>query len=288
MSQATQASRSLELMINAVGELPASPAVVNLVMGMTANLNTDIRQLAKALSADQSMTAKVLKLSNSSFYGRSKAVATLDEAILILGFFTLRSLVIATATHSLFKDRNPQGMQKELWEHSLATAMAARLLATKALKSSIEEAYIAGLMHDLGKLIFLQKSPTEYLSVIERVKHETVTFTECEREAFGFDHAELGQALLQKWSFPQDLIDAVRDHHNPARALIANGEAPLAHIVALANMLAKRIGIGCCEKNKAHPAESPSAALLGFDTATLDQMVVALARVFAEEKGLFA
>ena len=121
----------LDRIIETIGELPTSPTVVASVMGMTKDLNTDVTKLSRVLSSDQSLTAKVLRLSNSPFYGRMRGVATLDEAIMILGFFTIRSLVVASSAYSMFNLGGQGGLEYRLWNHSLAAAMCARLTARR-------------------------------------------------------------------------------------------------------------------------------------------------------------
>ena len=116
----------LDRIISTLGDLPASPAIVSTVMGLTSNPDSKIVDISKVLSADQSLTAKVLKLSNSSFYGRPKEVKTLEEAILLLGFFTVRSIVIATSAHTMYTKEIAGNSPEKLWQHSLATAVAAR------------------------------------------------------------------------------------------------------------------------------------------------------------------
>ena len=162
MPQVVEKNLLLEKITMTVGELPASPAIVSAVMGITTNLNANIEELGKVLAADPALTAKVLKLSNSSFYGRSKSVSSLREAILILGFYTLRSMVIATSTYSLYKKKGNDKSEQKLWDHSLACAMACRLVGTRIRHPQIEEIFIAGLLHDIGKMALGQKLADVY------------------------------------------------------------------------------------------------------------------------------
>ena len=118
MSQIDSINSALDRLVSTVGELPASPAILSAVMGMTSNLDTRLDDLTEVLSSDVSLTAQVLKLSNSSFYGRAKEVTTLQEAVPILGFFALRSMVMASAAHTMFSDDNPNSTRSRLWRHS--------------------------------------------------------------------------------------------------------------------------------------------------------------------------
>ncbi len=281
------ANRQMDQIINSLGELPSSPAVINLVLKMTSDFNSDIKALSKALSADQTLTAKILKLSNSSFYGRAQGVATLEEAVMILGFFTLRSLVIATSTHALFKDDIPNSPERQLWVHSLATGIASRIIAQKTPGANVEEAFIGGLMHDIGKLIFLQKMPEMYLEIVNKVESGSSTFSETELESFGFTHSSLGSILMIKWSFPQELIDGVADHHKPEKSCSIESDSSLAAIINLANAMAKSIGADFGQAPPESLTELQSAKFLEIDDEAIVAILAELQDSFEEEKSIF-
>ncbi len=283
-----KANKQMDQIISSLGDLPASPAVINRVMNMTSDFNADTTDLSKALSADQTLTAKILKLSNSSFYGRAQGVASLEEAVMILGFFTLRSLVIATATHSLFGNDGPESPEHVLWEHSLATGMTSRLIAEATGVVNMEEAFLAGLMHDIGKLIFLQKMPESYSEIIDSVKRDGGDFATLEKEMFGFTHAALGSILMIKWSFPQVLIDAIADHHDPEKFSAPDYSSGLPAVINLADSVAKHIGVGFGQEAPVNPAALESAMKLGIDEKTLDSILANLRESFEQEKGLFS
>jgi putative nucleotidyltransferase with HDIG domain len=229
MEKFVESSRALEKIVSSIGDLPATPAIIASLMNLTSNLNTDINKITQALMSDQSLTARVLKLSNSSFYGRAKEVMTLKEAIILLGFKTLRSLVVATSTHSLYNTTGGENHNK-LWEHTLATAISSRMLAKSIRHPNVEEAFIAGLLHDIGKLVFLQKKPTEFIEVIVKAEMSGRRFIELEDEKFGFNHTDIGLLLLHNWSFPQMLSNAVFEHHDPID-LEDNSPPPLSVII---------------------------------------------------------
>ena len=282
-----ETSPKVTQILEALGDLPASPAVVSLVMGMTSDLNTDVSQLSQALSADQSLTAKILKLSNSPVYGRARGVASIEEAILVLGFFTLRSVVIATATHAMFKGSGKNSHAEKLWEHSLATALAARLISRKLGHPFVEESYLAGLLHDIGKLILTQKFPQEYGALVARYKNEDVELYTLEQEQFGFSHTDLGAALLDKWAFPPDLIQAVAKHHNPDVKAEPNSIASVPLIINLANGVAKCIGAGFKDISAEDVAELASPKALKLPDEDLTGIIEDLAESFQEERNRF-
>lgn len=285
MALVVQANRALDRIITSIGDLPASPAIVSTLMSLTADINSSLNKICKAIMADQSLTARVLKLSNSSFYGRAKEVYTLKEAIILLGFKTLRSLVVASSTHSLYKGVANQRFRDSLWEHTLATALASRLTAQAIDHPGYEEAFIAGLMHDIGKLVLMQKIPEQYQTVIVGAEESGRSYVEREREILGFDHAEVGQLLLQKWAFPRLLVQAVAEHHAP------RGEneipLPLAFIVNLADTLARKVNMSIDDPPPDVPEVPAPALILGLDQTRLKEIIGALMVQFAGEKELY-
>ena len=281
--------QNLEQILATLGNLPSSPEVVSLVMGMTADLNTDVRELSRALGSDPAMAARALKLSNSSFYGRPANVSSVEEAVMVLGFFTVRSLVVATATYELFNTANDsESPACMLWEHSLATAIAARQIAQRITHAQVEECFLAGLMHDIGKLILLQKFPEQYKALTDEQEPGADALA-CEREAFGFGHDELGSALLTAWTFPKALVSAIADHHHRV-VLSEDGSKPISIVVNLASAIARDIGVGFCpfENSEEFLVEHYwSAQALSIDDETLADLRKTLAENFHQERSLF-
>ncbi len=285
MDQAVNSNRMLDKVMATIGDLPATPAIIATLMNMTSDINTDINKITKAIMADQSLTAKVLKMSNSSFYGRSREVKTLKEAIMILGFMTLHSLVIATATQTLYQKTIDDGITGKLWEHGFATAIASRLLAPAAGFPYMEEAFVAGLLHDIGKLVLAQKMPKDYREIVETVEAERGSFSDAELAAFGFTHSQVGSLLLQKWSFPQELIDAVEQHHQPAEAAEQNKKLPL--IINIGNSMAKRLDVGFSDYAVEDLTALESVSAINLNPEKLDEIQITIEEHFKEEKELF-
>ncbi|MBU0984503.1 MAG: HDOD domain-containing protein [candidate division Zixibacteria bacterium] len=267
------ADATLGRIIDTVGDLPASPAIVSSVMGLTSDLDSKVLDISRVLSADQSLTAKVLKLSNSSFYGRSKSVSTLEEAILILGFFTVRSMVIATSAHAMYRQTDNSRVEDLLWRHSLSVAITARQMAARVGCQDREEVFISALLHDIGKLVMLQRLRERYLKVVQTVETNGGSFLECERAALGFDHCAVANLLLDKWSFPGNLHRSVVHHHGEHTPLpgTTTGAAPA--IVSLANLLAKHMEVGFADHRHEAPWDTEAARQLALDRGTLEEIL---------------
>ena len=269
-----------------IGELPASPAIISAVMGLTSDLDSNVADISRVLASDQSLTAKVLKLSNSSFYGRSKEVKSLQEAILILGFFTVRSIVIATSTHRLYSTSRAEAPQSKLWRHTLSTAIASRQIAEHLGHVAKEEIFIGALLHDIGKLVMIQHLYDEYADVIASVEGRHRAFVEAETEQLGFTHCDVAGILLEKWSFPSSLTDAIRTHHNlppcdPDRPV------PLSYLISLGNQMAKNLGVGFDDRRSGDLMAEPAAVALGLDRLTLELLQEQVQQHYQSEVRIF-
>lgn len=254
-----------------VGELPAAPAVVSAAMGLTTNLQSNVSDISKVLSSDQSLVAKVLKLSNSAYYGRSKEVKTVQEAILVLGFRAVRSILIATSAHSMYNRGEESGSETKLWRHSLSTAIAARQLAKHIKHPEKEEIFVAALLHDIGKLVLLQKLPEWYRKIVDEVEEHAGSFRKVESRVFHFTHCDVASLLLAQWLFPKSLVRAIYRHHRPP-TFRKGGPIPIAHIINLANYMAKNLNVGFNDARVDILAHLKSARLMSLDEETLDQV----------------
>jgi HD-like signal output (HDOD) protein len=286
MSDSVGVNPTVDKIISTIGELPASPAIVSAVMGMTSDLDANVTDISRVLAADQSLTAKVLKLSNSSFYGRSKEVKSLHEAILILGFFTVRSMVIATSTHRMFNSGDSQAAQGKLWRHTLSAAIAARQVAAQLRYPGKDEVFIAALLHDIGKLVLLQKLPAPYGGVIQQVETDQGDFYIVEKGRLGFTHCDVAKVLLKKWSFPESLTEAIFSHHDlpdPDH----EGQPPMAYIINLGNYLAKTLEVGFADRKIDDLSSLPSARALGFDEKSLQDLKDTFTEHYQSEVKIF-
>lgn len=286
MPTATSSNPELQRILETVGELPASPAVVSSVMGLTSNLDSKITDISNVLAADPSLTAKVLKLSNSSFYGRPKGVISLEEAVLILGFFTVRSIVIATSAHTMYSKNDTDGTRSKLWQHSLSAAVAGRQIATFIKHPLREEVFISALLHDIGKLVLLQRMPEQYREVLDAVAKDQGSFIEIENQILSFNHCDVAAILLEKWSFPTSLTEAIEHHHDPPPSQ-EDQPIPVAHIVSLGNQMAKLTDVGFSDRKVEDLSELESAKLMSLDQEKLDLIFERFQEFYKIETSIF-
>lgn len=230
-----------ELIAN-LGDLPPLPQVAAQVLRLAADPDSSTDDLRKVISTDQALTAQILKIANSAMFGMMREVRTLTQGIMTLGFSTIKSVVIASSAKNLYS-RGGAGLQERLmWEHALITAIGARTLAADLRLNRTEEAFLAGLMHDIGKSVMGVKFPDRYSAMVKTIYNEKLDGLQLELDTFGFDHAMVGEALLHSWHLATSLEHAVRWHHEPIHAPEEN--QPISAVVALGNQLAMDLNVG--------------------------------------------
>jgi HD-like signal output (HDOD) protein len=225
----------------------------------------------------------VLKIANSSFYSISRKVETIHHAIVLLGFATLRSVVVAASMKDVF---GRYGLaERLLWEHATAAGVAAAGLTRQLGGLSSDEALLGGLVHDIGKLVMHSQAESRYQEVMRAVYAEEATATEAEREVFGFDHAEIGRLLLMHWKLPEPLFAAVGAHHDIERAGKIEGAKPLAAILQLADRMCLREGFGRRKPlTELDPLDCPAGEILGLDPGSSDDLLADFRQDFERER----
>ncbi len=232
-----------ELITN-LGDLPPLPQVAAQVLRLVADPDSTTDDLQRVVSTDQALASQILKIANSAMFGMMREVKTLTQAIMTLGFSTIKSVVIASSAKNLYS-RGSAGLQERLmWEHALATAMVGRAYGKLLRFPRTEEIFLAGLMHDIGKSVMGIKFPDRYGAMIRNVYNNQGDSFEMELEIFGFDHTMVGEALLRSWNLAQSIVQIVRWHHEPLETPPENRS--LTALVALGNQMAlnQKLGIG--------------------------------------------
>ena len=206
---------AVEEILRKIHNLPSLPTVVMELLASLGQDDVEIHVLANKIAQDQALTAKTLRLANSSFYGMAKQVTSLQEAITILGFRTVRSLAMTAALIGSVADKAATSFNvTPFWRHAIAAAVCARALATH-LNINPEAAYIAGLLHDIGRLVLVtQFQPGYEATMAYRAQHDC-SLLEAEQAVLGLDHSMVSQVLTQHWKFPEEMQHALAQHHSP-------------------------------------------------------------------------
>jgi HD-like signal output (HDOD) protein len=274
-----------DIILNAK-DLPAMPHVASKVLQLAGNPETTAHRLQKVIQDDQAMAARILKIANSALYGCSRKIKTLTEAIVMLGFNTIRSLVVTSAARNMYlKEGKAMGLKERLlWEHSIGCAIACRILVSVRHPQLAEEAFLAGLMHDIGKLVLNQYASDVFDEIVQEVYNDGRQFIDVERELLGFDHGEVGSLLVSKWKLSPALEDAISRHHNPEA--FTDDRLILCYL-DLANNLCKREGIGFVETPDLDLLTLPSNQILKFSELELDSLTDRLRETLETEMEIF-
>lgn len=204
-----------QAIIHTVDSFPPLPATATKVLQVTSNPESSAHDLMEAILPDPAMCTAILKVANSAFYGRPKEVGSLETAVMILGFNEIQSIVLGKAVFESFKNIPNKNQEiDQFWNHSFTCGLAAKIIAEK-LTLSPGTFFIAGLIHDLGKLALLLTFPKEYAPDIWFMNQNFHQITNAEAEKFTLNHGQVAARLLKRWFFPPPLIAATEHHHSP-------------------------------------------------------------------------
>ncbi|SMF00849.1 HDOD domain-containing protein [Desulfovibrio gilichinskyi] len=222
-------------------KLPSLPQVfleMRRVINDPASSATD---LARVISRDTALTAFLLRMVNSAFYNFPSKIDTISRAVAVIGTKQLSTLALGTSVMDMFKDIPADILDLELfWRHSFACGIIASQLSKMFKKGTPERCFVAGLLHDIGRPVFMMTMPERAIAATAISRNKKDLMFKSERIVAGFDHAELGGVLLRKWNLPFSLVTSVLYHHNPEKAV----KSPEALYVYFANIIAKTLGIG--------------------------------------------
>ncbi len=225
-------------------EIPPVPMVAVKILKLVNDPKSNTNDLQRVITADQALTARVLKIANSAYYGLPRFINTISDATIIIGFDAIKMLALAVSTKEIYK--NYGFIEQKLWEHSIGVSVASGLIAHEVNFLNPEEAVVAGLLHDIGKVVMNNSQPTKFNELMNSVFKYRNPFYLLERDFFGFDHAEVGGLLAEKWGFSEVLCDVIKWHHLcPENNFKKDTDGlTLCAFVALADSICVRLGVG--------------------------------------------
>ncbi len=237
--------RLLRIIEDELQDLPPLPAVVMRVMQTINDPTTSAADLNRLISGDQALASKVLRLVNSSYYGFPRKIATITHAVVILGFNTVRNLTTSLGVFNAFDARGQHTAldRDQFWAHSLAVAVAAGVIARRknVPAKAVEEVFVGGLMHDVGKLFLDLYFPDQYAVAIKLAQAANISIWDAEKTALGVGHALVGKRIAEKWNLPPSLTSMIMLHHQPA---FAKEHFEIVAIIHAADHVARKIHLG--------------------------------------------
>ncbi len=222
--------------------IPSLPEVYYRFREAVEDPDTSFDEMAKVVASDPGLTARLLKIVNSPFYGFSSQVETIPHAISIIGSSQLNDLVLSTCIIDRFKNISPKAIDMKLfWEHSIATGLSAKVIAKHLNMINYDSIFVGGLLHDIGRLVLCLSSPEKFSEIFLKSEVEEICLLESENKLLGFGHDKVGEELLRRWKLPKIHQETVGYHHTPLEAPLFNKEAA---VVDVANSIAKSMTLG--------------------------------------------
>jgi putative nucleotidyltransferase with HDIG domain len=220
MTTVSAAAPDLNTIVKSVDQIATLPDITARVVQAAEDPRNNAFELLKIVSYDPALAAKILKVVNSSFYGLPVQITSLGRAIALLGMNAVKNLAVASSISTMFRGGEIcRGLEaSDLWNHSIAVAVCARELARGMKLEAAEEAFLVGLLHDVGLLLEHQLYPEQLREICDESRAGTHAFRDLEHQRLGFDHAQLGGAVAQRWKFPAGIAAAIRHHHDPTQA----------------------------------------------------------------------
>ncbi len=267
--------------LEGIDQIPVLPEVISKVLTLMKDPKTSMSDLGKTVSMDIALSTKVLKIVNSAFYGLSQKVSSLGKAVSLLGFNTLKSSIISVSIIKAFKkkvnykeyyhDEFKTFTHDQFWLHCLAVASIARVLARKHTPILAEDAFVAGIIHDIGKMITEQFLHEHYENIVNYVKTEDSLYYEAEQNVMGFTHCDIGGQLAKIWNLPSVLVNAIKHHHKPFDA--PEEDRNFVKIVHIADIFARSLQIGSGWDRKIPPLDEKAYYSLGLEIKDVDHIM---------------
>lgn len=270
-----------------VKDLPPFSAIANRALKLTNDPRSSAVDISRVISYDAAFTARVLRMANSAYYGFTRKITTVSEAIVVLGYETLKSVVLAL-TLQKFYDREVKGYGLEkgdLWKHSVGCALAARLIATQVKYPAVEQAFVAGLLHDVGKVILNQFVREAIDQIIEVSGGQGLSFAEAEKRVLGFDHQDIGSKVAEKWNFNEKVVEAIKCHHRPDRA---RKDLKLTSIIHIADYVCLSLGLGVGSDGMLYPLKKEALDELGLGEPEIDNLIFSAYNISEEIEKILA
>lgn len=276
------ATITLSELINRIDEIPVFPLTVRNILNLIDDPNANVKDIEREILKDQGYTAKVLKLANSAYFGSSRSIKTVSQAITLLGFREIRSMVLASSVGNVLSaELKGYALEREaLWKQSQICGMTAGVISKKIKYPHPDQAYIAGLLRDMGKVILDHYLNDQFQTIMEIVDEGNKSFLEIEEQVLGFNHCHVGSKIAEKWNLPEDLVEAIALHHEPEKAVTNSKLVAITHV---ADGLVMMMGLHIGSDGLAYNLSSSAMDLLNLNEALISEIISDVADLIADD-----
>lgn len=266
----------VETILPSVTQLPPFPEVIHRVLQIVEDPKSSAHDVVEVIQYDQSITANVLMVCNSAYFGLRKPVLSLGEALVRIGFNNLVEIILTRGTSHLFNQacRGYQLQAGELWRHSVACALLSQILVTRLDLKKSPVQFTTALLHDVGKVVLSEYVKDHFEKIEGLVQEKHLSFLEAEKEVLGVDHAEVGGAIAERWNFPPGIIAGIRFHHTPS---LSSKFPDLVSLVHLCDIVAMMTGIGGGADGLSYRASKDIMKRFGLREKDLEGVITDLA-----------
>jgi len=274
--------KKTQLVLSNVYNLPAMSTVMLEVSKLLDDPSTNTSALSQMVGKDPGLTTKILSIANSPLYGLPRKVATIDFAILIIGYQDIKNIVIALSMIDSFKNKNDKFLnQKEFWAHSVLTGNAAKKMAEDLGYRIGSEAFVSGLLHELGTAVIHKYFHSSFETIVSDMEENGTSQLEAEFNELGYTHQDIGKFLAEKWNLPSHHCEAIQKHHTPS---LAEEDDVITAIVHLADYATQRLGIGSFYLDNNYELDMSVVEKLKFENLdALNEFVLGYEEIFNEQ-----
>ncbi len=272
-------SNKIDKILSSIGKLPTLPTIYMRLSHLMSRPDSTIKMITDTISADQAITAMILQLVNSAFYGFPGKIGSLQHAIVILGLNEIKNLVLATSMLKIIKQSKTDHLfdMQKFWQHSIGCAVSARVLAETASLERPEEVFAGGLLHDIGKLIHANYLSEKFAGVMADVEETGLPMIESEEKILGFNHAQTGSALAEKWLLPDKTVNMIAYHHLSHMPAKLTGGIAAVHI---GNTICTALGMGSGGEKLVPVVNQRAWEILGLKLSDLESAMMRANRLF--------
>lgn len=273
---------SLDELVEKVDEIPVFPQTINNIIRLIEDPETGAKDVEREVIKDQGLTVKILKLANSSYYGLSRNIRSVSEATVLLGFQAIKSMVLATTVGKVF-DRELPGYalgEEALWRQAQICAITARVVAKKCRFPKADQAYTAGLLRDIGKVILDHYMSEQYEVIVSEVIASKKEFLQVELDVLGYDHGQVGARIAEKWHLPEELVEAIEMHHTPEKARVNPKMTAMVHV---ADVIVMMMGLHLGIDGMSYGFSQEAVDLLKLDEVAIEEIMSEVADIISDE-----